>query len=435
MAINLIDLIKGQLSPEIVSQVSTHLGESNSNVSNAISAFLPAIIGGMANNSGDSTLFSSLKSLASSDFVSKMTSDSDSVAGTIKSIISLIFGGKADALVNTVSNFAGVSPASGHQLLDLVGGSSFGFLGKYITDNNLDQNQFTNLLNDQKGIVSGLLPAGLSLAGLGLGGAAAAATPTPTPTVEVPKPVVNKETEYVDSGAHVTRSGNVHTPPPNDNGGGGSILKWLLPLLLLLLAGWFLWKQCGKKADTVPAGTTDSTAIITDTVASSTTVDSTANGTTVNRESMVVTLPSGKTINAYKGGIEDQIVTFLKSDEYKNSTEAQLKDKWFNFDNLNFEFNSTKLTPESQVQLDNLKAILAEFPAANIKIGAYTDKKGDAATNLKLSKERATAVKTALGSAQVKEAEGYGSEFAKVSADASDKEREADRKTAIRFVK
>ena len=93
MAINLIDLIKGQLSPEIVSQVSTHLGESNSNVSNAVSAFLPAIIGGMANNSGDSTLFSTLKSLASSDFVSQMTSGSDSVAGTIKSIISLIFGG------------------------------------------------------------------------------------------------------------------------------------------------------------------------------------------------------------------------------------------------------------------------------------------------------------------------------------------------------
>ncbi len=431
MAINLIELIKGQLSPELLSQVSTHLGESNFNVSNAVSAFLPAIIGGMANNSGDSTLFSSLKSLASSDFVSKMTSDSDSVAGTIKSIISLIFGGKADALVNTVSNFAGVSPASGHQLLDLVGGSSFGFLGKYITDNNLDQNQFTNLLNDQKGIVSGLLPAGLSLAGLGLGGAAAAATPT----VEVPKPIVNKETEYVDSGAHVTKSGNVHTPPPNDNGGGGSILKWLLPLLLLLLAGWFLWKQCGKQADTVPAGSTDSTAIVKDTVVSSITVDSTANGTTVQRESMVVTLPSGKTINAYKGGIEDQIVTFLKSDEYKNSTEAQLKDKWFNFDNLNFEFNSTKLTPESQVQLDNLKAILAEYPAANIKIGAYTDKKGDAATNLKLSKERATAVKTALGSAQVKQAEGYGSQFAKVPAEASDTEREKDRKTSIRFVK
>ena len=442
MAINLIDLIKGQLSPETVSQVSTHLGESNSNVTSAVSALLPALIGGMANNSGDSTLFTTLKGLASSDFVSQMASGSDSVAGTIKSLISLIFGGKADTLVNTVSNFAGVSPASGHQLLDLVGGSSFGFLGKYISDNNLDQNQFSSLLNDQKGIVSSLLPAGLSLAGLGLGGAAAVSSIT-TPAPERTAPV-NTPTEYQEGGANVTRSGNAHTTTSSSSssnndkngGGGGSILKWLLPLLLLLLAGWFLWKQCGKKADTTTVGSADSTAMHSDTATVAIPGD-TANiaPATVQRESLVVTLPSGKTINAYNGGIEDQIVTFLKSDEYKNDTEAQLKDKWFNFDNLNFEFNSTKLTPESKVQLDNLKAILAEFPAANIKIGAYTDKKGDAAANLKLSKERATAVKTALGSAQVKEAEGYGAQFAKVPAEASDKEREADRKTAIRFVK
>jgi len=146
-------------------------------------------------------------------------------------------------------------------------------------------------------------------------------------------------------------------------------------------------------------------------------------------------LPSGKTLQAYKGGIEDQIVTFLKSDDYKNATEAQLKDKWFNFDNLNFEFGKAVLTPESQVQLDNLKLILVEFPDAKIKVGDYTDKKGDANTNLKLSNDRANTVKTAINSTQVTEAEGYGSKFAKVPAEATDKERESDRKTAIRFVK
>ena len=102
---------------------------------------------------------------------------------------------------------------------------------------------------------------------------------------------------------------------------------------------------------------------------------------------------------------------------------------------MNFEFGTTKLTQESQVQLNNLKAILGEFPDAKIKIGAYTDKKGDAATNLKLSGDRAAAVKTALNSAQVLEAEGYGSKFAKVPAEATDKERESDRKTAVRFTK
>ena len=140
-------------------------------------------------------------------------------------------------------------------------------------------------------------------------------------------------------------------------------------------------------------------------------------------------------MNAYKGGIEDQVVAFLNSDEYKNADEAALKNKWFNFDNLNFEFGTTKLTPESQVQLDNLKAILAAYPDAKVKIGAYTDKKGDDAGNKALSQKRADAVKAALGSAQVTGAEGYGEEFATVAETASDKEREADRKTSIRFTK
>ena len=87
------------------------------------------------------------------------------------------------------------------------------------------------------------------------------------------------------------------------------------------------------------------------------------------------------------------------------------------------------------MQLDNLKAILAAYPDAKVKIGAYTDKKGDDAGNKALSQKRADAVKVALGSAQVVGAEGYGEEFAKVDEKASDKEREADRKTAIRFVK
>ena len=199
--------------------------------------------------------------------------------------------------------------------------------------------------------------------------------------------------------------------------------------MLLLLLGWFFWNQCNKKAEAVPVSTTDST---------STEVNSADyNGDTVivKRETMVVILPSGQTLQAYKGGIEDQIVTFLKSDDYKNATEDQLKDKWFNFDNLNFEFGKAVLTPDSKVQLENLKLILAEFPDAKIKIGAYTDKKGDANTNVKLSNERANTVKSSLNSAQVLEAEGYGSKFAKIPAEASDKERESDRKTAIRFVK
>ncbi len=58
-----------------------------------------------------------------------------------------------------------------------------------------------------------------------------------------------------------------------------------------------------------------------------------------------------------------------------------MKNKWFSFDDLNFKFGTTELVPESKRQLDNIVAILKAFPDVKIKIGGYTDKKGDDAAN------------------------------------------------------
>jgi uncharacterized protein YidB (DUF937 family)/outer membrane protein OmpA-like peptidoglycan-associated protein len=158
-----------------------------------------------------------------------------------------------------------------------------------------------------------------------------------------------------------------------------------------------------------------------------------------NRKLTEVSLPDGTKLQAYPGGIEDQLIKFIESDEYKNGTAESLKEKWFNFDDLNFKFGTTELVPESKRQLDNIVAILKAFPNAKIKIGGYTDKKGDDAANKKLSGERAKAVKAALEKAgvgaQVPEAEGYGEEFATIPETGSDEERKADRKTAVRLLK
>ena len=152
-----------------------------------------------------------------------------------------------------------------------------------------------------------------------------------------------------------------------------------------------------------------------------------------------VSLPNGTKLQAYPGGIEDQLVKFIQSDDYKNGTNDTLKEKWFSFDDLNFVFGKTELTPESKRQLDNITAILKAFPDVKIKIGGYTDKKGDDAANKKLSDDRAKAVQAALQKAgvgaQVPEAEGYGEEFATVEESASDEARKVDRKTAVRLIK
>ncbi|MGC4129137.1 MAG: OmpA family protein [Bergeyella sp.] len=150
---------------------------------------------------------------------------------------------------------------------------------------------------------------------------------------------------------------------------------------------------------------------------------------------------NGVELNAYANGLEQQIVTFLKGNGYANAADdAALKDKWYNFDNVNFKMGSSNQLEEgSDVQLQNLAKILKAYPDAKIKIGGYTDKKGDEAVNKKISAERANFIKSELGKlgvgAQIVSAEGYGSEFATVPADASDEERAKDRKMAVRFTK
>lgn len=152
------------------------------------------------------------------------------------------------------------------------------------------------------------------------------------------------------------------------------------------------------------------------------------------RESLKVKLPDGTELDAYKGGIEDKLVAFLNSD-YKALGADSLKNTWFDFDNLNFNTASAEITAESQKQVSNIAAILKAFPAAKIKIGGYTDKVGDEAANKKLSGDRAKSVKAALdkagAGAQVTDAEGYGSAYAKHPADAPESDRVTDRRVSV----
>jgi len=69
-------------------------------------------------------------------------------------------------------------------------------------------------------------------------------------------------------------------------------------------------------------------------------------------------------------------------------------------------------------------------------VGGYTDKTGDAASNKKLSQDRAKATTDAIkaaggNAAQLLAPEGYGSQFATVPSDASDDERKKDRRISI----
>lgn len=226
------------------------------------------------------------------------------------------------------------------------------------------------------------------------------------------------------------------------SGGAGGALRWLIPLILLgiliALGMWF----CGPSTPVGPANVDVNANTVNINATPRNTAPAAAvpaNSSPAARTMTEVSLPNGTKLQAYPGGIEDQIVKYVGSPDFKNATNDQLKDRWFNFDDLNFKFGTTELAPESKRQLDNIVTILKAYPELKIKIGGYTDKKGDDASNLKLSDGRAKAVQAALQKAgvgsQVPEAEGYGEQFATVAETASDEERAVDRKTAIRLIR
>ncbi|WP_284460454.1 OmpA family protein [Chryseobacterium sp.] len=443
MSLNVIDLIKGQLGPALVSQAASQFGESESGISKAIGGLLPAVVGGLANNADNPGVLDAITKASSSGILGNLLGGSSSNP-IITSLLSSLFGDKVGGLVNSIASFSGVSNNTAGSLLNLVTGATVGTVGKYATDNNLGASGISGLLNDQKGIISSLLPAGLSLASFGLGaenwfGQAKETVSSVTSTAKdnIAEGVATAR-ESVSEGAREVRE--QFNNNNNNNEGGGSIWKWLLPLLLLIAAGYFLWKQCEKKQ------TTTTTTAASDSTATGTTVDTAATtGTTTPAPATVKTDENidlnGVMLKGYKGGLEDQMISFLKSGGYKNAADdAALKDKWYDFDHVNFKMgSSTNLEAGSQGQLDNLVAILKAFPDAKVKIGGYTDKTGNEASNVKLSQARADYIKAALAKAgvgaQVLGAEGYGSKFATVDAKASDAERAADRKMSVRFAK
>ena len=441
MSLNVIDLIKGQLGPALISQAATQLGESESGISKAISGLLPAVVGGLANNADKPGVLDAITGAASSGLLGNLLGGSTNNS-LITTILTAIFGDKVGALVNAVSSYAGISDSSTNSLLNMVTGATLGSVGKYSADNNLGASGVQNLLQEQKGIVSTLLPAGLSLASLGLGSffgndsVKEAINVAPTENVKV--------SSFDEPKIEVNRGGNTHVNVDNsdDNNGGGSIWKWLLPLLLLALAAWFLWKQCDKKDATSGVAVNDSTVVVQDSavIVNDSANVATAAGSTNTKVDENIDL-NGVALKGYKGGMEDQMITFLKAGSYKTAADdAALKDKWYTFDKVNFKIGSaTELEAGSQVQMDNLLAILKAFPEAKVKIGGYTDKTGVEADNVKLSQSRADFIKNWLAGkgvgAQVLTAEGYGSKFATVAKEATNDERAVDRKMAVRFAK
>jgi outer membrane protein OmpA-like peptidoglycan-associated protein len=63
---------------------------------------------------------------------------------------------------------------------------------------------------------------------------------------------------------------------------------------------------------------------------------------------------------------------------------------------INFDYNKATIKPESMGTLNSIVQLLKDNPDLNFEVGGHTDSDGDDAYNLKLSQQRADAVKAQL---------------------------------------
>ena len=420
MSFNLLDSVKGLFTSDLVSKMASSFGESEGGIQKAISGAVPSVLAGLLNKAGTSDGAASLLNLSKDAAGSGILSNLGNLlgGGTLLSkgmdMLKGVFGDKASSITSAIASFAGIRESSASSVLSTAAPAALGALGKQVTQNNLGISGLTSLLADQKDSILKAVPSGLNLAGaLGLGSLG---------------DIGSKLSGLIGGAAGSVRqaagTASAYANDATTKAKGG--MKWLWPLLLALLvvlALIYFLRGKGDKTDTAAVTPTEQQPAPSTEPSTTTPVTS--------PESIKVKLPNGTELDAYKGGIEDQLVTFLNDPATKGG-----KDVWFDFDNLNFKTGSAELTPESMKQVNNIAAILKAYPKLVIKIGGYTDKSGDAAVNKKLSQARADAVHTALKNTgsegkQLAGAEGYGSEFAKAAADAPDEERKKDRRIAI----
>ncbi len=418
MAFDLLDTLKNLFNNDFSRTAATQLGESEGNVQKALGGIIPTVLTGLLNKAATpgeaGNLLGLIKDAASGNF-----SGLGNLAGALPAgmlakgadILRSLFGNKAGDITGAIASYAGIKPQSAETLLQTAAPASLGVIGQQVDSGP----GLLGFLNSQKDKILAAVPSGLGLAGL-LG-------------VHNLGDIGNKLGGLISGiGGGVKHTAN-SVGHAVERTGGNRWLWILIAVIALLLLLWFLLRGCGNQYG--GHGTTDSVAVshMEDTAISH--VTEPAPTVTPTRESIKVTLPDGTELDAYKGGIEDQLVTFLKDPNTQGG-----KDQWFDFDNLNFKTGSAELTEESHAQVKNLVAILNAFPKTKIKIGGYTDAVGDPKANQKLSQQRAESVVGALTAAHVKPvqllgAEGYGSEFAKAPADAPDEERRKDRRISV----
>ena len=378
MALNLIDLAKDYLTPDVISKLSGQIGEAPAATEKALGAAIPSLAGIACNQASTPGGASKLMSLLSTsgldsgllnNFAGALVGGSatDGLLRTGNNLLSGLLGDKLGPVANTIASFAGIQPSSATRLLGFVAPLLFGLLGKHVTANGLTASALPALLASHRETILKFAPPGLASAlGLSSNSNLCGAAPVAAPT-----PVVEKK--------------------------GFPLWGWLLPLLLLI-AAFLWWRSCNPSGPRMAS----------------------------------ITLPCGTVLSVEEGTFNYNLANFMLK-----GSDSELP-KEIVFDHLNFDTGTTRLTPESQPTVTTLIAIMKCYPNSQYRLEGHTDNTGDPAANKTLSMDRANAIRDLLVQGGIDSSrlstEGYGADKPIASND-TDEGRAKNRRTELIVLK
>jgi outer membrane protein OmpA-like peptidoglycan-associated protein len=395
MSFNLFESVKVVLSGDVTTRMAGILGESASSIQLAIQGIIPAVLTGvlLKADSGDVQDTLNLATDAARIDIPLNLNSLSGGTGSSKGMdfLKSLFGEKTSILSESISSYAGINSQSAISLMTIAAPAALGVLGKHILDSNMNASGLKSFLKSQKHKILNGLPTGIFLEGI-MG-------------VENLSEIAVKFSVAENS-----------MPRPRP------VSKWIFSIILAIIAIVAIWYFMYR-----PDGSTVPPVVVSD---SSVTVKDTIVSPPDPEKQFSVKLPDGTVLNAKKGSIEDQLLIFFNDPNSHPSRRFP-----FNFD-LIFNNGTAVISNESMLQVQHVALILKAYPKARIKIGGFNDRGGDSLTSKALSESRAAAVAAALkvagaNPAQIAGVEGFGSDFAKYSADAPDSLREKDRRISI----
>ncbi len=360
MEINLLDIVKQQLSGDNIQKAATFFGENNDSIQKAINAILPSVLGGLVNQSTTEegaiglmhTLSSSLYNSSTTNSLNVLLSGGSATQGLLDSgdvLVNGLFGDRISGIVDWIASYAGIKAGSSSGLMSIGASVLMAAIGNQVSSKSLGISSLKDLLMGQVDSIIKALPVGLNSV-LGLS------------NLKLEYPSLSTTARAEKEASTATEAENTLSP-----------FKRMLPWLIMLgvgLAGLFYLKTCSMKAPEPPQAIAIQEPAM-DTV-------------------KTLQLPEGN-IAVKTGSFLDQLYT----EAVDSTLDAE---KALTFDNVNFATGSAELTEDSKVQLDDLTKILKGYPNIAIRIEGHTDNQGEAAQNKKLSENRAVSVKKYLAS-------------------------------------